>query len=113
VLFVAISATFFASLGSRTGVDTSSADLRAKVSPLNQPRSGTPVAVAQASRDASVDAFHLAAIVTSVLLLAGAGVNYVGLREGTGREAEEDMESEREPGADAGGHKPPEPSTVG
>jgi predicted MFS family arabinose efflux permease len=113
VLFVAISATFFASLGSRTGVDTSSADLRAKVSPLNQPRSGTPEAVAQASRDASVDAFHLAAIVTAVLLLAGAGVNYVGLREGTGREAQEDTGSEREPGADAGGHKPPEPSTVG
>ena len=113
VLFIAISATFFASLGARTGVDTSSPDFRATVSPLNPPKPGTPEDVAKASGDASVDAFHLAAVVTAVLLLAGAAVNYVGLREGVGREAEPETESAREPGTEPEGRKPAEPSAVG
>jgi EmrB/QacA subfamily drug resistance transporter len=114
LIFIAVSATFFASLGSRVpGLDTSSSELRAQVAPLNPPKQGTAVAVAQASRDASVDAFHLAAIVTAGLLLGGAGVNYVGLRQGSGRRSETAAAGDAEPDHEREGRSPPEPSAVG
>jgi EmrB/QacA subfamily drug resistance transporter len=114
LIFIAVSATFFASLGSRVpGLDTSSSELRAQVAPLNPPKQGTAVAVAQASRDASVDAFHLAAIVTAGLLLGGAGVNYVGLRQGRGRRSETAAAGDAEPDHEREGRSPPEPSAVG
>jgi hypothetical protein len=97
VIFIAVSATFFSSLGARTGLDTSSPEVRAEVSPLNPPHGSVSPDVATASRDASVDAFHLAAIVTAVLLVAGAGVNYVGLRDVGQRMAEADAGAEATP----------------
>ncbi len=55
--------------------------LRAQVQPLNPPKAGTPQEVADAARDASTEAFHLAALVCAGLLAAGAAANWVGLRE--------------------------------
>jgi EmrB/QacA subfamily drug resistance transporter len=94
VIFIAVSATFFSSLGARTGLDTSTQQVREQVSPLNPPEPGVPPEVAAASKDASVDAFHLAAIVTAVLLVGGAAVNYVGLREIGAKPAEADTGAE-------------------
>jgi EmrB/QacA subfamily drug resistance transporter len=110
VIFIAVSATFFSSLAARTGQDTSSADLRAEVAPLNKPHQGAPQAIVDASRDASIDAFHLAAIVTAILLVGGAAVNYVGLRADEGKRSEEDEAQEAEPGQR---DQRSEPSAVG
>ncbi|HET9613223.1 MAG TPA: hypothetical protein VFP22_00305, partial [Candidatus Limnocylindrales bacterium] len=41
---------------------------------------GTPAAEAQAAKDASVDAFHLAALVSAALMAAGAAASGIGLR---------------------------------
>ncbi|MBI2324882.1 MAG: MFS transporter [Chloroflexi bacterium] len=72
VLFVAITAVFYAGLQQRTGLDTSRPEIRAAYAPLNPPRDGGDD---RASREASTDAFHLAMFVGAVLLAAGAAVN--------------------------------------
>lgn len=81
LIFVAITATFYAGLAQRVpGLDVSSPQLRAQISPLNAPASGTPPDQAAAARSASTDAFHLAMLVSAALLLTGAVVNGVGIR---------------------------------
>jgi len=84
VIFIAITATFYAGLAERVpGLDPSSADLRRDVAPLN--RSGPTVApaVAAAAHEASTDAFQLAMVVAAGLLLVGAAVNAAGIRNPT------------------------------
>ena len=81
VIFVAISASFYSSLAALVpGLDPSDPTLRAEVAPLNPPKPGVPANIAAAAKVASVDAFHLAALVSAGLLVAGAAVNGVGLR---------------------------------
>lgn len=81
LVFVAITATFYAGLAARVpGLDPSSASVRSAVSPLNTPGSGVPRNVIAAARGASTDAFHAAMLVSAVLLFAGAVVNAVGIR---------------------------------
>lgn len=81
LIFVVVSGSFYASLASAVpGVDPADPALRALVQPLNEPRPGTPPDVAAAATVASTGAFHLAAIVAALLLVAGAAVNAVGLR---------------------------------
>jgi hypothetical protein len=82
LIFIVVSGTFYAALATDVpGVDASSAELRRAVQPLNPPAEGTPEAIANAARDASTDAFHLAALVSAALLAAGGIVNYIGLRD--------------------------------
>jgi EmrB/QacA subfamily drug resistance transporter len=81
VIFVAISASFYASLAARVpGLDPSDPTIRAEVVPLNPPKPGVSADIAAAAKVASVDAFHLAALVSAGLLVAGAAVNGIGLR---------------------------------
>jgi EmrB/QacA subfamily drug resistance transporter len=82
VIFVAISATFYASLaGQAPALDLSSEATRMAFPPLNPPRPGaTPEQVVAAAR-ASVDAFHQAMIVAAGLAAVGAAVSWFGLRE--------------------------------
>ena len=83
VIFIVVSGSFYGALGERVpGVDPSSREIRAQVQPMNRPAPDTPPALANAARDASTDAFHLAALVGALLLVAGAAVNHVGLRPG-------------------------------
>ncbi len=90
LLFVAITATFYSRLGGLVpGTDTSSAALRAAVAPLNAPTRDAPPEVVAAARVASTEAFHLALEVGAVLLVAGAIVNGVGLREPRPRTADD------------------------
>jgi predicted MFS family arabinose efflux permease len=84
LLFIAISATFYAGLQTRvSGIDVSSAEIRREISPLNPPRAeafGSRASeVAAAARSASTDSFHLAMFTAAALLVAGAIVN-LGIR---------------------------------
>jgi hypothetical protein len=80
IIFVAVSATFYATLGSlQPELDTTSAEVRQQFQPLNPPQGVTPEQ-ATAATQASMDAFHLAMIVAAILLVVGAAISYVGLR---------------------------------
>ena len=82
VIFVAISATFYSSLGSLApDVDSHSPQVRAMFSPLNPPKGAAKPAEIEAAKRASIDAFHLAMFVAAGLFVVGSGVSLVGLRE--------------------------------
>ena len=80
-IFIVITDRFYASLASRVpGLDPSSAELRAAVQPLNAASAGVDPAIAEAARQASSEAFAATMLVVAGLLLAGAIVNWIGLR---------------------------------
>jgi len=80
LIFVAISATFYATLGTLApDLDVSDEAVRRGFPPLNVPSGASPDQVAAAAT-ASMDAFHLAMFVAAILLAIGALVSYVGLR---------------------------------
>jgi EmrB/QacA subfamily drug resistance transporter len=84
-VFIVVSGTFYSALAAAVpGTDASSSQLRTAYQPLNPPPAGADPVLAAAARTASTDAFHLAVIVSAVLLVAGAVVNLVGLRTTTG-----------------------------
>jgi hypothetical protein len=62
------------------GTDPNATELRTAFQPLNAPPAGADPALAAAAKEASVNAFHLAALVGVGLLLGGAAVNWAGLR---------------------------------
>ena len=81
LIFVAVVSSFYAGIAERApGIDTGSAQFRAKVAPLNQPPDDVGREVRAATRDASTEAFHLAMFVAAGLLLTGAAVNGFGIR---------------------------------
>ena len=80
-LFIAITATFYPSLaGLAPGVDLDDPNVRAQVQPLTSPPPGTDPDLAQAVRLASTDAFRLAMLVSGLLLVTGAAINALGIR---------------------------------
>lgn len=85
IIFIVVSGTFYSTLAAKVpGVDPASPELRQAVQPLNPQKPGDNVApeVRAAAREASTDAFHIASITCAALLVAGAAVNFVGLRAG-------------------------------
>lgn len=85
VLFIAITASFYPLLAERVpGLDAD----EARAGPI-QPLAGVPEdtdpQLAAAAQEASTDAFHLAMIVSAVLLLAGAAINAVGISDEAAR----------------------------
>jgi predicted MFS family arabinose efflux permease len=84
LIFIPISAAYYASLGSATGLDTADAGIRRAFQPLNPPAAGATADQVAASNLASIQAFHLAMIVCAVLLVIGAAVSWYGLRERAG-----------------------------
>ena len=85
LIFVAISATFYANLGSLIpGLDPADPAVRATFAPLNPPRSGVSAADIGAAAQASVVAFHDAMRVGVVLLVIASAISWFGLRD-TGR----------------------------
>jgi hypothetical protein len=86
LIFVFLTANFYSYLASHlTGVDVSSPTFRAQVSPLNTP------AIAQLAglvREASTASLHLAMFVGAALLIVGALVNAIGIRNPAVAEAE-------------------------
>jgi EmrB/QacA subfamily drug resistance transporter len=89
IIFVAISATFYAHLGAAVpGLDLSQEAVRSTFPPLNPPRgSVTPDQLAAVAR-ASIEAFHQAMFVGAALVATGAAVSWFGLREGEPRPAD-------------------------
>ena len=82
VIFVAISATFYSSLGSfAPELDPHSPVVRATFSPLNPPKGAASPETIVAAKQASVEAFHLAMFVAAGLFAVGAGVSWFGLRD--------------------------------
>ncbi len=76
LIFIVVTASFYATLGSLVpGLDTSSADVRANIPPINQPAPSVPAEQVAAARTASTDAFHLAMLTAAALLAAGAVTN--------------------------------------
>jgi EmrB/QacA subfamily drug resistance transporter len=81
VIFVAISATFYASIGSvAVGLDTADPGVRRAFQPLNPPPAGATPDQLTAATQASIEAFHLAVLVAAALLVTGALVSWFGLR---------------------------------
>jgi len=79
VIFVAITATFYSGMAARLpGTDTSDPSFRHSYAPLNLPATSDAKA-AEAARQQSTDAFHLAMLVSAGLLAAGAVVNATGI----------------------------------
>jgi len=82
LIFVALTGAFYADLSSRApGIDTSSEQLRAQIAPLNRPDPAAAPALVLAANESSTDAFHLAMGLSAGLLLAGAVVNAIGIRD--------------------------------
>jgi hypothetical protein len=82
VVFLAISATFYSTLTTLAPeLDGRSPQVRSTFSPLNPPKDDPPADQVEASRRASVEAFHQAMLVGAGLLVIGAGVSAYGLRE--------------------------------
>jgi Major Facilitator Superfamily len=78
LIFIFLTANFYATLASKlTGVDVSSTAFRNQVSPLNTPVDPHMVGLV---RDASTSSFHLAMFVGATLVLVGALVNAIGIR---------------------------------
>jgi EmrB/QacA subfamily drug resistance transporter len=85
LIFVAITASFYSSLAAQVpGLDPSDPAVRAAIVPLNPPKPGLPAAEIAAAKEASVEAFHLAALVSAGLLVAGAATSGIGLRARSG-----------------------------
>ena len=81
-VFIVVSGAFYSTLAAAVpGTDPNSPELRAAYEPLNPPPANAPPELVAAAKAASTDAFHLAAVVAAGLMLAGAAVNAVGLRE--------------------------------
>jgi hypothetical protein len=94
VLFIAITATFYPSLaGLVPGLDVDDPAVREQVQPLTLPPPGTDPMLADAAQQASTDAFHLSMIVSAALLLAGAAINAVGIRNPSAEELESAAEA--------------------
>ncbi|HET8678776.1 MAG TPA: MFS transporter [bacterium] len=82
VIFVAITASFYTSMARRVpGMDVTSQDVRAQISPLNRPGASVPANQAAAARDASTEAFRLAMLISVVLLAGGAAINAIGIKD--------------------------------
>ena len=81
LIFVAIAGSFYGSLAQRApNLDTSSQEVRNRISPLNRPAERVSPRVLRAVRESSTESFHLAMLVAAALLGAGAVVNGVGIR---------------------------------
>jgi EmrB/QacA subfamily drug resistance transporter len=99
LIFIAISASFYTALAAKVpGLDPADPAVRASISPLNPPKPGTPDDQAKAAKEASVDAFHLAALVSAGLMIAGSVTSAVGLRPGTGRKPDDETSGVAPPG---------------
>jgi len=81
-VFIVVSGAFYGTLAAAVpGTDAGSPELRATYEAFAPPPADAPLALANAARQASTDAYHLAALVAAGLMLGGAAVNAVGLRD--------------------------------
>ena len=104
VIFVAVASSFYASIAQQVpDADVDSREFRAAVAPLNEPSADVPTDIRAAARSASTDAFHLAAMVSAGLLLIGAAINGVGIRNPTAEGRRAGPGGEKPPGREGAG----------
>jgi len=76
VIFVVVAAGFYSSIGDQVpGAPVQSTEFRQEVSPFNPPPDEAAPELVRATDEASTDAFKLAMLVASLMMLAGAAVN--------------------------------------
>jgi hypothetical protein len=80
LIFVAITASFYTKVGQAVGLPGSSTVLRKQVQPLNPPTGPASPKLRRAAIDASTSSFHLAMELSAALLLVGAAVNGIGIK---------------------------------
>ena len=80
VLFIAITASFYPLLTERVPGLTPDEARALEIQPLASVPDGTDAALAEAAREASTDAFHLAMLVSALLLFGGGAINAIGIR---------------------------------
>jgi EmrB/QacA subfamily drug resistance transporter len=91
LIFIFLTGSFYSTLAARlSGVDVSSSTFRAQVSPLNTPSDPHLVALV---REASTSAFHLAMLIGAGLLIVGAIVNAIGIRNAESLKRQQAVES--------------------
>ena len=113
LIFIAISATYYASLAASTGLDTTDPGIRKAFQPLNPPAAGATAAQTAASDQASIEAFHLAMLVCAGLLVVGALVSWFGLRERAPEPATETVTAPQPPATETvTAPQPPATETV-
>jgi EmrB/QacA subfamily drug resistance transporter len=79
LIFIAISATFFASVADKVP-EMPSASVREQVTPLNPVGEDVDARLRAAARDASTGSFHVAMLVAALMCFGGAAVNAFGIR---------------------------------
>jgi EmrB/QacA subfamily drug resistance transporter len=98
LIFVAVASSFYGVIADRVPqADVESSRFRQEVSPLNPPPEDSSAELSSAVRGASTDAFHLAMVVAAGLMLAGAAVNGLGIRNPQ-KLAEPEGKPDAEPG---------------
>src|SRR5439155_23527512 len=80
MIFVAITASFYNKVGQTVGLPGSSPELRMQVQPLRPPSGPASPELRRAAVHASTSSFHLAMELSAALLLVGAAVNGLGIR---------------------------------
>jgi EmrB/QacA subfamily drug resistance transporter len=80
-VFIAVSGTFYATLAAAVPGTDPSAPVVRQFDALNPPPADAPPELKAAAKVASTDAYHVAVLVAAGLLISGAAVNAVGLRE--------------------------------
>jgi MFS family permease len=86
LIFVFLTANFYAYLASRLSANVNDPSFRAAVSPLNKPLDPHLVSVV---RDASTSSFHIAMVLGAALLVLGAIVNAIGIQNAAARKPAE------------------------
>jgi EmrB/QacA subfamily drug resistance transporter len=88
VIFIAITASFYASLANQVrGLDVSSPAVRQEVVPLNPVTSKVLGNLQKPARTASTEAYRVAMLISTALLLLGAVINAVGIQTSTAPQA--------------------------
>lgn len=90
LIFIAVAASFVSGVEDRVQV---SATTQEQLDPLNPPPEGASPELRRAVRESSTDAFHLAMTVSAGLLLVGAAVNGLGIRNVPVEEIEKAQEA--------------------
>jgi EmrB/QacA subfamily drug resistance transporter len=104
LIFIVVTASFYATLGSLVpGLDTGSTQVRHDIPPIDRPALTVPAEQVTAARTASTDAFHLAMLTASGLLVAGALANglFISNRQALAGPSGEETGAEPAPSAGA------------
>ncbi len=81
LVFIVISASYYASLAANAGLDTTDATVRHDFQPLNPPPAGVSAEPSPRRTRRRSTSFRLAMVICAGLLVVGAAVSWFGLRE--------------------------------